>query len=312
MPVPLVNNTTQPSCFYLDRLQRFHPGPLSVEYIVNVTLNALLAVAAVLGNAVILHALKKSAALRPPSRALLYSLAASDLGVGLFVQPSYVVYKTAELMNNYRLYCVFGIGFHLSANVFSAVSFLTITAIALDRLMAIHLGASYQSTVSLQRVMIAIVAIWVLTGLWVFTWITDIKIYGLFNISAVSVCLVVSSCSYIWLWYRLHKLKQATKLWKMEAADPSARGAPKLRGHKRSVINMFYVYMLLLICYVPYLCMFFVIHTAKPNPTIIAVLSYTITLLFANSALNPFLYCWRIKEVRKEVLSMLAKLSCQR
>ena len=308
MLLPSVNNTTGLPCFYLDRFQRFHPGPLSGQYIVNVTLNALLAVASALGNAVILHAMRKSAALRPPSRALLYSLAASDLGVGFFVQPCYVVYKTAELMNNHQMYCIFGIGFHLLANVFSAVSFLTITAIALDRLLAIHLGASYQSTVSLSRVIAAILTIWGLTTFWVFTWITDVKIYKLFNISAVIVCLFVSSISYIWLWYRLRKRKQAMERWTTEG-DPPTRGSPKLRAHKRSVINMFCVYILLLICYVPYLCMFFVIHTAKVNPTNIVVLRYTITLLFANSALNPFLYCWRIKEIRKEVLKMIAKCS---
>ena len=75
------------SCYYLDRFQIFHSGPPSTEYIVNCTLNAILAIAAILGNGMILHAIRKSAALRPPSRALLYSLAASDFGVGLIVQP---------------------------------------------------------------------------------------------------------------------------------------------------------------------------------------------------------------------------------
>lgn len=276
----------------------------------NVTLNAVLAVAAVLGNVIILHTLRKSAALRPPSRALLYSLAASDLGVGFFVQPFYVVYKTAEVMNNRPLYCVTGIGFHLSANVFSAVSFLTITAIAIDRLLAIHLGPGYQTTVSLKRVILAILTIWGLTSLWVLTWFMDIKIYGLFNISAVSVCLLVSSCSYVWLWFKLRKLRQRMERWKMEG-EPPGPGSPKFVAHKRSVANMFCVYFLLLICYVPYLSMFYVIQTTKVNPTKIAVLSYTMTLLFANSAFNPFLYCWRIKEIRQEVLKMLTKFSCK-
>ena len=69
---------------------------------------------------------------------------------------------------------------------------------------------------------------------------------------------------------------------------------------------MFYVYVLMLVCYVPYLSMFFVIQTTKVNAAKIVALSYTMTVLFANSAFNPFLYCWRIKEIRKEVLSTLA------
>lgn len=314
MEVASMNNTSQPrsTCYYLDRLERFQTGPLSIEYIVNVSLNAILAVAAILGNCVILHALRKSGALRPPSRALLYSLAASDLGVGFFVQPFYVVYKTAELLNNHQLYCVTGIAFHLSANVFSAVSFLTITAIAIDRLFALHLGTRYQTTVSLKRVIIVILTAWALTSLWVFTWFRDIKTYGTFNISAVSVCLFVSSSAYIWLWFKLRQLRrQAKARWKVEEKY-SVENSPKFGVHKRSVTNMFYVYFLMLICYVPYLTMFNVIQTTKVNATKIAVFSYTLTLLFANSAFNPFLYCWRIKEIRKEVVTILAKFSCCR
>ncbi|XP_068671785.1 histamine H2 receptor-like [Montipora foliosa] len=295
------------TCYYLDRFQVFHATPLTTQYIVNVSLNAFLAVVATLGNAVILYALRKSAALRPPSRALLYSLAASDLFVGLLVQPFYVVYKTSQLMNNHELYCVTGIGFHLSANVFSAVSFLSITAIAIDRLLAVHLGTTYQTKVSLRRVITVILTIWALTSLWVFTWIIDIAVYELFNITAVNVCLFVCSCSYLWLWFKLRRLRKALERYNPEENFP-ATSSRTFGVHKRSVTNMFYVYFLLLICYVPYLTMFYIIHTTQRNATKFAVLSYTITLVFANSALNPFLYCWRIKEIRKEVIATFSKL----
>lgn len=304
---------TGKSCYYLDRFQIFKTGPPNAEYIVNCTLNAILSVMAILGNGMILHALRKSAALRPPSRALLYSLAASDLGVGLVVQPFYVVYKTAELMNNHQLYCITGIGFHLSANVFSAVSFLTVTAIAFDRVFALHLKSRYQTTVSLRRVIIVILAIWALTGLWVFNWFWNIRIYQVFNISAVSTCLVVSSIAYAVLCFKLCQLqKQSLSRWKAEGISPKeAKTMGPFGAYKRSVTTMFYVYALMLVCYVPYLSMFFVIETTKVTSTKIVILSYTITVLFANSALNPFLYCWRITEIRKEVFSTLGKFACR-
>ena len=280
--------------------------PLSTEYIVNCSLNAILAIFAMLGNGVILHALRKTAALRPPSRALLYSLAASDLCVGLTVQPFYVVYKTAELLNNHQLYCITGIGFHLSANVFSAASLLTITAIAIDRLLAIHLGLRYQSIVSLSRVIKVMITVWALTGMWLFFWFWNIRSYQVFNITVVSICLVISSSAYLWLWFRLRQLRlQARARWEVEGENNFA-SSPKFGAHKRSVINMFYVYFLMLVCYVPYLSMFFVIQTTKVNSTKIAILSYTITLLFVNSAFNPILYCWRIREIRKEVVAIVS------
>lgn len=310
------NHSLSVHCYYLDRFQIFHSGPPTTEYIVNCTLNAILAIAAIFGNGIILHAIRKSAALRPPSRALLYSLAASDFGVGLIVQPFYVLYKTAELKNNHLLYCIGGIGFHLSANVFSAVSFLTVTAIAIDRVLALLLTTRYQTTVSLRRVIKVLLTIWALTGLWVFNWIWNLETYQVFNITVISVCLLVCSVSYITLWVTLSKLRKKTvsrlnggeEITSKEANNVRSR---KFGAYKRSVTNMFYVYVLMLVCYVPYLAMFFVIQTTKVNSTKILALSYTMTVLFANSAINPFLYCWRIREIRSEVLLTLTKFACK-
>lgn len=310
------NLSVQPeSCYYLDRFQIFHAGPPTTEYIVNCTLNAILAIAAILGNGMILHAIRKSAALRPPSRALLYSLAASDFGVGLIVQPFYVLYKTAELKNNHLLYCVGGIGFHLSANVFSAVSFLTVTAIAIDRVLALLLRAKYQTTVSLRRVIKVLLTIWALTGLWVFNWIWNLETYQVFNITVISACLLICSVSYITLWVTLCQLRKKT-VSRRNGGEITPKGennvgSRTLLAYKRSVTNMFCVYALMLVCYVPYLAMFFVIQTTKVNSTKILALSYTMTVLFANSAFNPFLYCWRIKEIRNEVLLTLTKFACK-
>ena len=303
------------SCYYLDRFQIFHSGPPSTEYIVNCTLNAILAIAAILGNGMILHAIRKSAALRPPSRALLYSLAASDFGVGLIVQPFYVLYKTAELKNNHLLYCIGGIGFHLSANVFSAVSFLTVTAIAIDRVLALLLTTRYQTTVSLRRVIKVLLTIWALTGLWVFNWIWNLETYQVFNIVVISVCLLVCSVCYITLWVTLCQLRKKTvSRWNGGEVTPNEANnvrSRKFGAYKRSVSNMFYVYAFMLVCYVPYLAMFFVIQTTKVNSTKILALSYTMTVLFANSAINPFLYCWRIREIRREVVLTLTKFACK-
>ena len=303
------------SCYYLDRFQIFHSGPPSTEYIVNCTLNAILAIAAILGNGMILHAIRKSAALRPPSRALLCSLAASDFGVGLIVQPFYVLYKTAELKNNHLLYCIGGIGFHLSANVFSAVSFLTVTAIAIDRVLALLLTTRYQTTVSLSRVIKVLLTIWALTGLLVFIWIWNLETYQVFNIVVISVCLLVCSVCYITLWVTLCQLRKKTvSRWNGGEVTPKEANnvrSRKFGAYKRSVTNMFYVYALMLVCYVPYLAMFFVIQTTKVNSTKILALSYTMTVLSANSAINPFLYCWRIREIRSEVLLTLTKFACK-
>lgn len=160
-----------------------------------------------------------------------------------------------------------------------------------------------------------LLTIWALTGLWVFNWIWNKETYQVFNIIVISVCLLVCSVSYITLWVTLSQLRKKTvsrwnggEITTKEANNARSR---KFGAYKRSVTNMFYVYVLMLVCYVPYLAMFFVIQTTKVNSTKILALSYTMTVLFANSAINPFLYCWRIREIRSEVLLTLTKFACK-
>lgn len=306
---------TNLSCFYLTRFLVYSQDSMRITFIINCALNAILSVTAVVGNTSILWALTRcSSSLRPPSKALLFSLALSDLAVGTLVQPLYVMYKAAEINDNFRLFCIAGVGFHLSANVFSAVSFLTVTAIALDRLLALHLQKSYNATISLRRANIVLLLLWSSTTLWVFTWFNDIRIYQIFNITMVCLCLVICASAYITLQIRLHKLQTliASRL-QIHDSEPKVSvevnvHTPHLQLYRRSVTTMFYIYILLILCYAPYLTMFFVIQFTGRNSTKIAALSFAMTILFANASLNPFLYCWRIQEIRHEIVTATSRI----
>lgn len=306
---------TNLSCFYLTRFLVYSQDSMRITFIINCALNAILSVTAVVGNTSILWALTRcSSSLRPPSKALLFSLALSDLAVGTLVQPLYVMYKAAEINDNFRLFCIAGVGFHLSANVFSAVSFLTVTAIALDRLLALHLQKSYNATISLRRANIVLLLLWSSTTLWVFTWFNDIRIYQIFNITMVCLCLVICASAYITLQIRLHKLQTliASRL-QIHDSEPKVSvevnvHTPHLQLYRRSVTTMFYIYILLILCYAPYLTMFFVIQFTGRNSTKIAALSFAMTILFANASLNPFLYCWRIQEIRHKIVTATSRI----
>ena len=303
------------SCFHLTRFLVYSQGSMRVTFIINCALNAILSVTAVAGNISILWALTTgSSSLRPPSKALLFSLALSDLAVGALVQPLYVMYKAAEINDNFSLFCIAGIGFHLSANVFSAVSFLTVTAIALDRLLAFHLQKSYNATISLRRTTVALLLLWLSTSLWVVTWFKNIVIYQVFNIAMVCICLVICASAYITLQTRLRNLQTviASRL-QIQDGHPKVTievnvHTPHLQLYRTSVTTMFYIYILLILCYAPYLSMFFVIQFTGRNSTKIGALSFSMTILFANASINPFLYCWRIQEIRHEIVSAISRI----
>ena len=43
-------------------------------------------------------------------------------------------------------------------------------------------------------------------------------------------------------------------------------------------------------------------------PSVLVARLFTVTLVLLNSSLNPFLYCWKIREVRQAVRDTLRDL----
>jgi len=82
---------TKSSC---ELLLPYYPKSANVEdlhstFITNCVINSFLPLTAIMLNIVTIHAIRKASSLQKTLRTLLLSLAVSDLGVGLFVQPFY-------------------------------------------------------------------------------------------------------------------------------------------------------------------------------------------------------------------------------
>ena len=113
-----------------------------------------------------LHSLRKISTLHAPSRALYTSLCLSDLGVGVIAHPLYVGYLIAEMNDQHQSKHGSVYAIHNVMSVFlCAISLLTMTAITVDRLLAIRLKLRYRETVTLRRVTIALAFSYLLSAL---------------------------------------------------------------------------------------------------------------------------------------------------
>ena len=119
--------------------------------------NSIFALPTVLANAMILAAFWKTPSLRQPSSILLCGLALTDLAVGLLVQPFFAVFKLGEMTcasiavkAGWILYEAFGM-------FLGAVSALTITAISVERYLALFFHMRYEVVVTFKRVLSAYV-----------------------------------------------------------------------------------------------------------------------------------------------------------
>ena len=79
--------------------------------------------------------------------------------------------------------------------------------------------------------------------------------------------------------------------------------------YKKVVSSIFWLQLTLVACYAPFIIVSLLRHTVLSGTTIHGVWLFTATLVYSNSSLNPFLYCWKIKEVRMAVKNT-AKAFC--
>ncbi len=74
---------------------------------------------------------------------------------------------------------------------------------------------------------------------------------------------------------------------------------------RKSSITVLYVYGLLLIFFLPLFVTIFVETFTGYTITVKVAYDYVTTIVFINSFLNPFVYCWRIGEIRQAVKNTL-------
>ncbi|CAH3132441.1 unnamed protein product, partial [Porites lobata] len=69
--------------------------------------------------------------------------------------------------------------------------------------------------------------------------------------------------------------------------------AAKLR---KSMVGTFYVYLVFLACYLPYMLVN-IVRTVKTTSLTDTLRYYALTLVFLNSSLNPLVYCWKMRQI---------------
>ena len=126
-------------------------------------LNIFLSITAFLGNTLILVALHKETSLHPPSKLLYRNLAITDLCVGIIVEPLTVTYWTSVVNERWDICYHANWAGRFSSRTLCSVSLLTLTAISVDRLLALLLGLRYRQVVTLRRTCLIVFGFWILS-----------------------------------------------------------------------------------------------------------------------------------------------------
>ena len=284
-------------------------GTVSASDRIICAINILFSFVAVFANILIFYALCKASSLHSPSKALLCSLALSDLGVGAIVQPLFVVYRWAQINGNLHELCTEGIVSHIEGSHFSAVSFLTMTAISIDRLFALVLRVRYHEVVTLKRVLVILVLIWIGGAAWASLWIINQRIYSLISILLIPICLLITLLSYVKIYFCLRRqtIQMGTHAQLPSSVETlNERGSsPSQIRYRKSVLSMFYLFCAFVLSFLPYLSHKILVVILGWRTSMSVLFSFGLTCVYVNSSLNPLIYCWRISEVKQLVTGIL-------
>ena len=272
--------------------------------IVNCFLNFPLMLISIFGNTMVLAAILKTPSLRSPSIILLRGLAVSDLVVGLIVQPIYIAKELTSVYFLQQLTRILGV-------TFCGISFGTMSAISLDRFLALQYHMIYNSLVTTSRVKLTLISIWLINFLLfsgVNVWFIPEQFYISFGL--VGVYLIASTMAYVGIYRiaRRHQIEIHAQQQAMELSN--TQNTLNVLILTRTAVNTFVFYICTVLCYLPW-AIYRLFYSDIYLINVSEAWIFTGTLVFANAAINPFLYCWRLGQLRVAVMKLLRKMSCK-
>ena len=270
-------------------------------------LNIFFSVTAFLGNTLILVALHKETSLHPPSKLLYRNLAITDLCVGIIIEPLTVTYFTFVVKERWDIcYYAYRAG-NYSSFVLCVVSVLTVTAISVDRLLALLLGFKYRQVLTHRITCIIVTGFWILSIVGASTLFLNRRItsWCLYIVSAL--CLVTTTFAYTKIFFTLRH-NQIHVQNHVAQGQPSQVIPLNIARYKKAVYSAMWVQGTLVACYLPYSIASILALQRGISLSVYRALALTISLVYLNSSLNPLMYCWKIREVRQAVKGTLRQL----
>ena len=269
-------------------------------------LNFAFSLVATLGNLLVICALMK---IQNTVKKLFLSLAFSDLAVGLCSQLmtailSAVMLKMASSGDELAFFCsTVLIVLLYFMYLLGSASFPNVIVIAFDRLLAVSLHLRYQELVTPIHVTMVLVSLWLTSYVSAFLYIFLLKGFTLAAVISV-IGYVLTTLAYVRI-YKVVRYHQNQIYSQNQLQNAQTREAHRQR---KSAYNSLLISVVFLACYFPFLpCT--ILYSINPSEISFLEAHFaSIFLIYLNSSLNPFVYCWRYPEIRQSVKSTVKQI----
>ena len=274
--------------------------------------NVLLAICSSLGNILILIALHKETSLHAPSKLFLRSLATTDLLVGVISEPLTITYwMSAVRKRQDDCYNALFTSF-IASYLLCGMSLLTLTAISVDRLLALTLGLRYRQVVTVKKVCACVIMFWIVSIIFSAMYAQNVRITIWYSHIVIPVSFFTSVSSYTKIFWELHRQKIQVRgnIIQREQSSNSSSAPLNISQYRKGVSSVIWLQVAVAVCYLPHGIITALWTYSGQSSAIIVLRQFTITLVYFNSSLNPLLYCWKISELRQSVKELLRRTLC--
>lgn len=226
-------------------------------------------------------------------------LALSDVIVGIFTEPAFVVWHVREALNYGVMETIWIV--HLTYFISCTASLLSLSALTLDRHLTVVSIRRKLSSRSVARISgmiwlfsLTIPFVYFATGFYLFVFI--------FANTAVIMSFVIVTFSYCRIY---HKLRVQITRWRSFCHDQVASKAMAMEKQVTRAFNFIIIFFIL--CLIPSCIMIYIINLCDAcDCTVIhwlRDLQFLLTLV--NCSMNQFLYAWRMPHFRKAIVAIL-------
>ena len=257
---------------------------------------------AVVGNMLILILIYKYRSLRKPCNILIASLALSDTLVGLIVQPLLIAQRILDFWQTH--YCFLRFMYVWGSYALFFLTLSNMALVSMDRYLVIAKPFTYNTLVSTKRYVVFICGMWIsintIVTLYCFK-IVENKTYLHLQTALMFIPLIIIfvCCTTIY-WIAVKQKKRIAAMSNTVASTD--------KNVSKKANSILILALILLVCYLPQ-----IVLLAYRGTFGLKITNYVIpdtwadTLTFVNSAINPFIFCYRINEFKEALMRLLGK-----
>ena len=140
-------------------------------------------------------------------------------------------------------------------------------------------------------------------------WLQFAKVVLVYHLITMAVVVITLGKTFSMIFYSLcHRRIQTQDRVQQQPRVPNALN---IALYKKAVYSALWVQLALVIWYVPYSVVAILIASSETYSSQLIVSSrIVLVFVFFNSSLNPFIYCWKISEVRQAVIETIRQALC--